>query len=96
MCARQVLQKCLPDTLRRMHALRERALLHAMEALLQGRRLTLMDVACSWPDAERVRPPMERGDSIGRIVLAIAIQCRDPRSAVTISSTSVATLSASP
>jgi len=36
-----------------MHALRERALLHSVEALLQGRRLTLTDVARAWPRAMR-------------------------------------------
>lgn len=55
MRASQVLQKCLPHSLSGMHALRERALLRAVEALLQGRRLTLMDVARAWPDATRMR-----------------------------------------
>lgn len=41
MRASEVLQKCLPNSLSGMHALRERALLHAVEALLHGRRLTL-------------------------------------------------------
>ena len=51
MRASQVLQKCLPDSLGRMHALRERVLLRAVEALLSGRRLTLTDVARSlWLD----------------------------------------------
>ena len=60
----QVLQKCLPDSLVRMHALRERALLQAMETLVHGRRLTLIDVACAWPDAERVRPPLKAFDRL--------------------------------
>lgn len=64
MRASRVLQKCLPDSLQGMHALRERALLRAVEAVLQGRRLTLMDVARSWPDAERVRPPLKAFDRL--------------------------------
>ena len=64
MRASQVLQKCLPDSLMRMHALRERALLQAVEALVHGRRLTLIDVARSWPDAERVRPPLKAFDRL--------------------------------
>jgi hypothetical protein len=64
MRASRVLQKCLPDSLARMHALRERALLHAVEAVLHGRRLTLMDVARSWPGAERVRPPLKAFDRL--------------------------------
>lgn len=64
MRASQVLQKCLPDSLSRMHALRERALLRSVEALLQGRRLTLMDIARSWPDATRVRAPLKAFDRL--------------------------------
>jgi hypothetical protein len=64
MRASQVLQKCLPHSLSRMHALRERALLRSVEALLDGRRLTLMDIARSWPDAGRVRAPLKAFDRL--------------------------------
>lgn len=64
MRASQVLQKCLPRSLSRMHVLRERALLRSVEALLHGRRLTLMDVARSWPDATRVRAPLKAFDRL--------------------------------
>ncbi|MEZ0472996.1 IS4 family transposase [Luteimonas salinilitoris] len=64
MRASRVLQKCLPESLEPMHALREHALLSAVEAVLQGRRLTLMDVARSWPGAERVRPPLKAFDRL--------------------------------
>ena len=64
MRASQVLQKCLPHSLSAMHALRERALLRAVEALLQGRRLTLMDVARAWPDATRIRAPLKAFDRL--------------------------------
>ncbi|MFT3755178.1 MAG: IS4 family transposase [Pseudoxanthomonas sp.] len=64
MRASAVLQKCLPESLSRMHALRERALLNAVEALIQGRRLTLTDVARSWPGAERIRPPLKAFDRL--------------------------------
>lgn len=64
MRASRVLQKCLPDSLSQMHALRECALLQAVEALLQGRRLTLTDVARSWPGAERIRPPLKAFDRL--------------------------------
>lgn len=47
-----------------MHVLRERTLLRAVEAVLQGRRLTLTDVARSWPDAERVRAPLKAFDRL--------------------------------
>lgn len=62
MRASKVLQKCLSGSLPGMHALRERCLLRAVEALLHGRRLTLIDVARSWPGATRVRAPLKAFD----------------------------------
>lgn len=47
-----------------MHRARSRVLLHAVEALITGRRLTLMDVARSWPGAERVRAPLKAFDRL--------------------------------
>lgn len=64
MRATEVLQKCLSDGLQVMHATRSRVLLRAVEALLAGRRLTLMDVARSWPGAERVRAPLKAFDRL--------------------------------
>lgn len=64
MRASRVLQKCLHDCLSGMHTMRSRVLLHAVEALVAGRRLTLMDVARSWPGAERVRAPLKAFDRL--------------------------------
>ena len=64
MRATEVLQKCLGDALKTIHAQRQRTLLHAVEALTQGRRLTLMDLARSWPGAERVRAPLKALDRL--------------------------------
>jgi hypothetical protein len=64
MRASRVLQKCLPECPEAMHATRSRVLLHGVEALLAGRRLTLMDVARSWPGAERVRAPLKAFDRL--------------------------------
>src|SRR6185312_13089432 len=64
MRATEVLQKCLGDALNRMHAQRARTLLHAVEALTHGRRLTLMDQARSWPGAERIRAPLKALDRL--------------------------------
>lgn len=47
-----------------MHGARRRALLLAVEALIAGRRLTLIDLARSWPGAERVRGPLKRLDRL--------------------------------
>ena len=47
-----------------MHALRRRVLLKAVEALLDGRRLTLIDVAQAWPGAQRVRAPLKALDRL--------------------------------
>ena len=64
MRATEVLQKCLGDALGSMHALRSRVLLRAVEAMVHGRRLTLMDLARAWPDAERVRAPLKALDRL--------------------------------
>lgn len=64
MRASRVLQKCLSRSLTAMHRTRSRVLLHAVEALITGRRLTLMDVARSWPGAERVRAPLKAFDRL--------------------------------
>jgi len=47
-----------------MHALRRRVLLQAVEALIQGSRLTLTDVARSWPGAMRMRAPLKAFDRL--------------------------------
>lgn len=64
MRASRVLQKCLSECLDAMHAMRSRVLLQAVEALVAGRRLTLLDVARSWPGAERVRAPLKAFDRL--------------------------------
>ncbi|MGH8214241.1 MAG: IS4 family transposase [Rhodanobacteraceae bacterium] len=64
MRATRVLQKCLGDALQPMHALRRRVLLLSVEALIAGRRLTLMDVARAWPGAERIRTPLKALDRL--------------------------------
>ncbi|QGM01114.1 IS4 family transposase [Stenotrophomonas maltophilia] len=64
MRASQVLQKCLPNSLSAMHVLRMRALLSAVQALIVGRRLTLTDIARTWPGAERVRAPLKAFDRL--------------------------------
>jgi hypothetical protein len=64
MRARQVLQKCLSFSLKTIHALREKSLMQAVDALLIGRRLTLMDMARAWPGAERVRAPLKALDRL--------------------------------
>lgn len=64
MRASRVLQKCLSESLNTMHALRSQVLLRSVEALVAGRRLTLIDVARSWPGAERVRAPLKAFDRL--------------------------------
>lgn len=64
MRATEVLQRCLRDALDSMHALRSRVLLRAVEATIQGRRLTLIDLARAWPHAERVRAPLKAVDRL--------------------------------
>lgn len=64
MHARQVLQKCLSPALGVMHALRRHVLMKAVDALVAGRRLTLIEMARSWPDALRVRAPLKALDRL--------------------------------
>lgn len=64
MRAGAVLQRCLGDVLDGMHALRRQTLLLAVEALVSGRRLVLIDLARSWPGALRVRAPLKRMDRL--------------------------------
>jgi len=59
MHARTVLQKCFADVFMQMHAVRVQALVNAVTALLQCRRLVLMELARAWPGAERVRAPLK-------------------------------------
>jgi hypothetical protein len=57
--AASVLQNCLPDVMRTMHSVRATALVKAVQSLLACRRLILMDMARSWPGAQRVRAPLK-------------------------------------
>lgn len=59
-----VLQRVAAPVFRQIHAARARALLNAVSAHLQGRRLVLMDLARSWPGAERVRNPLKALDRL--------------------------------
>ena len=62
--ATEVVQKCLSGALGSMHALRSRVLLRAVEAMIHGRRLTLMDLARAWPGAQRIRAPLKALDRL--------------------------------
>ena len=64
MRAHQVLQKCLPRSWGSMHALRRQTLSQAVQGLITGRRLTLIDLARSWPGAQRVRAPLKALDRL--------------------------------
>lgn len=64
MRATEVLQKCLGESLNAIHALRSRVLMRAVEATVAGRRLTLIDLARAWPDAQRIRAPLKALDRL--------------------------------
>lgn len=64
MRASQVLQRCLKSALSPMLALRRQTLLQAVESLLAGRRLVLIDLARSWLGVERIRAPLKRLDRL--------------------------------
>ena len=62
MRATEVLQKYLSGALGSIHGLRSRVLLRAVEAMIHGRRLTLMDLARAWPGAHRIGAPLKALD----------------------------------
>jgi len=64
MHASRILLRCLASVFDSMHALRRCTLLLAVEALIAGRRLTLIDLARAWPGAHRVRAPLKRLDRL--------------------------------
>lgn len=59
-----ILQKSLSNALRKMHRTRAKVLLEAVGAFILGRRLILMDLARSWPGAERVRGALKKLDRL--------------------------------
>lgn len=59
-----VLQKVLSPVIDRLDARNARNLFFAVEALIRGRRLTLMELARHWPGAERIRAPLKRLDRL--------------------------------
>lgn len=59
-----VLQRILRPVIARLDARNARNLFFAVEALIRGRRLTLMELARHWPGAERVRAPLKRLDRL--------------------------------
>lgn len=64
MHATRVLQKALHAAIARLDLRNARNLLFAVEALLSGRRLTLMELARHFPGAERVQAPLKRFDRL--------------------------------
>lgn len=64
MHASEVLQKCIGNSLDQLHGHRRRALLGCVDSLASGQRLTLIDLARSWPGAERVAAPLKRIDRL--------------------------------
>src|SRR5690348_8624906 len=62
--ATRVLQKCLSDVFSRMHAVGAQALLGAVSALIECRRLILMELARAWPGVARVRAPLKKLDRL--------------------------------
>lgn len=64
MHACSVLQRILRPVIARLDARNLRNLLFAVEALLAGRRLTLMELARHFPGAERIGAPLKRLDRL--------------------------------
>jgi hypothetical protein len=64
MHARDILCRCLEEVLGPMHARRRHVLLQALQALIDGRRLTLTDLSRSWPDATFSHAPLKAVDRL--------------------------------
>lgn len=64
MHATKVLQKALHTAIAQLDVRNVRNLFFAVEALIAGRRLTLMELARHFPDAERVHAPLKRFDRL--------------------------------
>lgn len=77
MHATKVLQKILSPVIARLDARNARSLLFAVEALLVGRRLTLMELARHFPGAEHIKTPLKRLDRLlgNRAVQAQRTHC---------------------
>jgi hypothetical protein len=77
MHATRVLQKVLSPVVAQLDARNARNLFLAVEALLLGRRLTLMELARHFPGAERIWAPLKRFDRLlgNRQVQAVRTVC---------------------
>ena len=64
MRATEVLQNCLGESLQAHHSLRSRVLMRVVESTIAGRYLTLIDLARSWPDAQRIRATLKELDRL--------------------------------
>jgi Transposase DDE domain len=64
MHASRALHTCLSNALEGLHQRRAEALLGCVDALSAGRRLTLTDLARSWPGADRIAAPLKRVDRL--------------------------------
>lgn len=77
MHATKVLQKVLCPVIARLDRRNARNLLLAVESLVLGRRLTLMELARHFPGAERIAAPLKRLDRLlgNRAVQALRAHC---------------------
>ena len=59
-----IVQKILRPVSAQLDRRNARNLVSAVQALIRGRRLTLMELARHWPEAERVSGPLKRLDRL--------------------------------
>jgi Transposase DDE domain len=64
MHATTILRRALAPALERIHGGRRKVLMHAIESLIDGRRLTLTDLSRSWPDAMFAHAPLKALDRL--------------------------------
>ena len=64
MLVTEALQKCAGKSLHAILAMLSRVMMRALEAVISERRLTLIDLARAWPDAQRFRVPLKAWDCL--------------------------------
>ncbi len=64
MHVKQILTRCFPRVFNSIHASRREVLLRSVEALVIGHRLTLTDIARSWPGALFIHAPLKALDRL--------------------------------
>ena len=64
MHVKQILTRCFSSVFKTIHATRQMVLIRSIEALITGHRLTLTDLARTWPEAMFMHAPPKALDRL--------------------------------